>query len=211
MITGYFIDIGHPLDKDVYEQLLAKVAHIQKAPILDQPKRKLIGKLLIYKLLCVYNLEHNFFIDAQCVNRWGKPYFADTDFDFNLSHSGSILFCGGVQGGHIGVDIEKEEERDITGMQAYFCEQEWTRINNSTNVVAEFYRMWVRKEACIKAAGKGIFQPLVEIDVSAGQVIADGIRWHPQDIFIRPGYAACIATDKKMEIRIEELDLNKLI
>ena len=96
-------------------------------------------------------------------------------------------------------------------MRDYFSGQEWDRITSSENMNAEFCRTWVRKEACIKAIGKGIFQPLNEIDVCEDTVISGGVRWYLQDVVIKEGYAACIATDKKMEVSIAEIDLNTLL
>ncbi len=216
MITGYFTDIGGIQDEEIHKRLLAAVNSISKEKTFAsdpsiQQYRKIAGKLLLYRLLAAHNLEHSLFADAQGVNSWGKPYFANTNFDYNLSHSGSVVFCAGGQGAHIGVDIEKEEERDILGMRDYFSGQEWDRITSSENMNAEFCRTWVRKEACIKAIGKGIFQPLNEIDVCEDTVISGGVRWYLQDVVIKEGYAACIATDKKMEVSIAEIDLNTLL
>ncbi len=215
MITGYFIDIGEPISEEAHRKLLAKVNGIGKEEMLKPPTTtqyaKLAGKLLLYKLLCDHNLDHSLFIDRQEINRWGKPYFASADFDYNLSHSGNIVFCAGGLAARIGVDIEQEKERDIAGMREYFSEREWYKINSSNNINAEFYKMWVRKEACIKAIGKGVFQPLQEIDVCDDVVIEHGMRWFLQDVLIKTGYACCIATNKKKDVTIEEVDLNKLL
>ena len=215
MIIGYFTDIGARHNDEVYPRLLAIVKSLRKKDISDTKSgeryMRLIGDLLLYKLLCDHNLENTLLIDAVQVNKWGKPYFANTDFEYNISHSGNIVCCVCCQGAQIGVDIENENDRDIESMREYFSEREWRKINGSDEINAGFYRMWVRKEACIKAIGKGLFQPLSEVDVCDDEVISEGVRWHLKNVYIREGYSGCIAANKKMEIRVEQVDLNKLL
>jgi len=216
MIKGCFIDIEELQGDELLNRVRVKTESIgvEKLLYTDPAQRqhvKLAGQLMLHKLLSDHNLHDTLFVNTSMVDKWGKPYLANADFDYNFSHSGSIVFCAGVPGGRIGVDIEKEEERDITNMRDHFSEKEWNRINSSENINAEFYRMWVRKESCVKAIGKGIFQSLNEIDVCNDEVICDGLRWFLQDVFIRKGYTACIAANKKMDITIEEVDLNKLL
>ena len=215
MITGYFLDVS-PLSDEIYPKLLAKVNNIQMETIsrtlpYSEHNLKLLGKLLLYKLLSANNLQQHLLIAEQHTSEFGKPYFENSNFDYNIAHSGDIIFCAGVQAARLGVDIEKEEDRDVTAMQAYFCQKEWDLITGSKNSKAEFYKIWVRKESLVKATGKGVFQPLQEIDVSDNEVILDGIRWFLQDVFIKPGYTCCVAANRKMEIVVEEVDFNKLL
>ncbi len=214
MITGCFIDISGAKG-ELYGKLLTKINSFQREPALSQPSSKerdlkLWGKLLLHHLLSANSLEHLLLIDDLRINNWGKPYFENSDFDFNIAHSGAIIFCAGVQKARLGVDIEKEEDRDFNAMREYFCQREWNLITASINSKAEFYKIWARKEACIKATGRGLSQPLDEIDVSDNEVILDGIRWFLQDVFIKPGYGCCIAANQKPDIVIEEVDFNKL-
>jgi 4'-phosphopantetheinyl transferase len=215
MITSYFTDIGARPNDEMYTRVSAKVNGLLTKDISRMAfggrYMRLIGDLLLYKLLCDHNLENTLLIDAVKVNKWGKPYFANTDFEYNISHSGSTICCVGCRGAQLGVDIEMENDRDIDGLRDYFNQREWNKIKISDSLNAEFYRMWVRKEACIKAIGKGLIQPLNEIDVCDDEVVSEGIRWFLQDVFIRDGYKGCIAANKKMDVRIEPVDLDKLV
>lgn len=89
----------------------------------------------------------------------GKPYLSDYSFNFNLSHSGTYVFCG-VSEQEIGVDIQKiQSGKKLNLAKRFFsagecqalkeCEDEETRDQI-------FFRMWTRKEAYGKLTGKGL-------------------------------------------------------
>jgi 4'-phosphopantetheinyl transferase len=71
--------------------------------------------------------------------------------------------------------------------------------------VAAFFRCWTRKEAYIKATGRGMSQPLDCFDVTlgSGDDVAllrneDGSheRWRLVDIAVGAGYAGALAVEK---------------
>ncbi len=214
MIKLYFTNINSPDSGEVFKKLLDKADLPTREKILSYQSRsgqlaRLCGKFLLNKLVPDSKKTERP-IDHIKYDQWGKP-FISSDFDFNISHSGNIVICGGVTDAKIGVDIEKEEARDISGMQEYFTTKEWSTISG-TGIVTPFYKMWVRKEACLKAAGKGFLRPLHEIDVCDDEVVLDNSKWFLHDLLIRDGYAACVATNKQNEnISVEEVDINTLV
>jgi len=102
----------------------------------------------------------------------GKPYLADpvTPLQFNLSHSGSLAVIAVTHGSPCGVDIEIERSKINTEAIAgrFFCvsENAWLRSLPAPKGRHGFFRLWAVKEAILKAAGKGLSQPLSSIDTT---------------------------------------------
>jgi len=99
----------------------------------------------------------------------GRPYVADTAFDFNVSHSGGYALIAIRHGpGEIGVDIElKKPARDLQRLAATVCtgrERDWLAENEHREVEA-FYQLWTCKEAYLKALGTGLQLDMRKVDV----------------------------------------------
>ena len=215
MITAYFIHVNNLPDEYVFNKLLGKLDDGTRKKILIYKSRKeqwmrICGKHLLYKLLRDCNTDQRISFNDIKYNTWGKPYFND-DFDFSIAHSGNMVVCAGIKGGKIGVDIEIKEDRNTENLREYFTDAEWGKIS-ADNSNATFYKLWVRKEACLKAIGKGLFQPLNEIDVIGREVTSGCSKWYLHDIQLKDGYAACIATDmQNTGVNIAEVSINNLI
>ena len=84
---------------------------------------------------------------------WGKPYLAQSDCHFNLSHSGeyAVLAVGDTA---LGVDIEKCTEKNLNVARRVFTapEQAWMR----EDALPRFEALWTLKESVMKAVGKGM-------------------------------------------------------
>ncbi|MFO7325869.1 MAG: 4'-phosphopantetheinyl transferase superfamily protein [Pseudomonadota bacterium] len=108
----------------------------------------------------------------------GKPELAGdagrSGVQFNLSHSGAWAVIGWAMGRAIGVDIEvwrpmSDEEALV---RRYFSAAEnaaWEALPPAERSAA-FFRCWTRKEAYIKAVGRGLGLPLDSFDVSLDPV-----------------------------------------
>ena len=107
-------------------------------------------------------------------NPYGKPLlapeFSSYLLNFNLSHSDRIALYAITRNMQIGIDVERVrsdfEYEEIA--KRFFSVNE---VSNLHTIPAErkleaFYRFWTRKEAYIKAQGKGLSLPLNSFDVS---------------------------------------------
>jgi 4'-phosphopantetheinyl transferase len=91
----------------------------------------------------------------------GKPYLADyPELAFNLSHTGNQMVVAIAINCDLGVDIEQCKPR--TNLAALvdkcFAEEEksyWQQLPEAQKTQA-FYQFWTRKEAFVKATGRGI-------------------------------------------------------
>jgi 4'-phosphopantetheinyl transferase len=106
----------------------------------------------------------------------GKPELAGSSAEaglhFNLSHSGALGLVGWSRDRHIGVDVEAwREMRDEAALvRRYFSAAEiaaWEAVPPAQRTEA-FFNLWTRKEAYIKALGRGLSLPLASFDVSLG-------------------------------------------
>jgi 4'-phosphopantetheinyl transferase len=107
------------------------------------------------------------------LNDYGKPRIKNNAADvcFNLSHSGIWTLIGITRGREIGVDIEvHRNDIDCFGIaRRFFSTLEIQRLESATTPHVVFFDSWVRKEAYIKAVGKGLSYPLNSFSVPFGE------------------------------------------
>lgn len=109
----------------------------------------------------------------------GKPQLShqlkELPLQFNVSHSGSYLAIV-IARGHdaVGIDIEqiKPQRRWQDIAEQYFtgAELRLLQAQPSTEQAAMFYRLWVLKEALLKAKGLGLTAPLADYDFSGAEL-----------------------------------------
>lgn len=147
----------------------------------------------------------------------GKPEPAsglrESGIKFNLSHSKELAIVAVAQGLCVGVDLEFiDPELAIEKIsRAFFSRKE---ISTLQALPAErrrqaFFECWTRKEAYIKALGRGLTLPLDSIDVAFGpgvsaallraEVSADELsRWSIYDIAVSESYVAALVVEGEM-------------
>jgi 4'-phosphopantetheinyl transferase len=141
---------------------------------------------------------------------YGKPALeSEHGLRFNLSHSNEVALLAVTLYAELGVDVEHIRadfaSEDIA--RRFFSRTEVETFNSlaKEEQVAAFFRCWTRKEAYIKAIGKGLSQPLDAFDVTlaADRPPAllraeddDASRWLLSDIDIGPGYAGALAVER---------------
>lgn len=101
---------------------------------------------------------------------WGKPELSGHPLCFNLSYAGDLMLLAVTQKRALGVDLERirpvPEMEDIAALWFSPLERDaWQRLRNEQKLYA-FYRVWTRKEAFLKATGRGLSQPLASFSVA---------------------------------------------
>jgi 4'-phosphopantetheinyl transferase len=108
----------------------------------------------------------------------GKPFLAQSNIQFSLSHSSHWALLAVGDALLIGADIEEvKTTRDLTGIaESYYHHNEFTRLQGlDTATQADyFYRLWTLKEAFFKATGSGISAGLdkIEFTLTANNISA---------------------------------------
>jgi 4'-phosphopantetheinyl transferase len=146
------------------------------------------------------------------IEQSGKPVLdpsLSSDLKFNVSHSEAQAIYGMTRRGRIGADVEKQRfipnseglvERFFTQRErdAFFPLPEPERL-------AAFFRAWTRKEAVLKAVGRGV-QALDQCDVTfcanepemvlrLGDDTESAEKWFLRSWQPQPGYAAAVAVE----------------
>lgn len=145
------------------------------------------------------------------VSRDGKPSlaeeFAASGIDFNLSHSEACAVYALSAGRTIGVDIEHVRSIEADSVATHFFapgeRQRLALVAPGPPKLAAFFACWTRKEAYIKAVGKGLGIPLNSFEVSLdseprllwNEDPAEVDRWRFEAFSPGPGYAGAIAAE----------------
>ncbi len=144
-------------------------------------------------------------------NYYGKPGLSrNTQLHFNMSHSGKYVLYGFTSGREIGVDIEhvrRTENLELI-INSYFSNRERDEFSNLPEQFKNkaFFSCWTRKEAYIKAQGKGLSLPLNQFSISfipgepvelleTQHNVKEKSRWSLTEIAVNAEYAAAVAVE----------------
>jgi 4'-phosphopantetheinyl transferase len=119
-----------------------------------------------------------------------KPY----EFDFNISHSGSYIVCA-IGEGPLGIDIEKLKSINIQPLKAFFSAAEWADLNTSPEQQTDVLKLWTKKEAILKADGRGFEIPWHQVIIETDTLgYLEKERWFLQEMNISNNYITHVAT-----------------
>lgn len=127
--------------------------------------------------------------------RSGKPYLAASerygDLRFSLAHTGDMALYAITWGSDIGVDVEEVSPRhtnaELWGASLTAGEMERLLALPEGDRAAAFARTWTRKEAVLKATGRGLAYSMTRIDAlttsngTGGAIDLDGV-WNILDV-----------------------------
>lgn len=141
----------------------------------------------------------------------GKPFLLDRrDLHFNVSHAEDVLVAGVAQGRELGIDVERMFSEavmeEVSGRVLSKPERGLFEGLDAGERREWFVRLWTRKEAYIKADGRGMSLPLDRIDVSTFpnrvRLLTDGLddwplcpRWTVRNLEAAPGYTAALVSE----------------
>ncbi|HET8912433.1 MAG TPA: 4'-phosphopantetheinyl transferase superfamily protein [Ktedonobacteraceae bacterium] len=143
-------------------------------------------------------------------NEHGKPDLlprAANGLRFNISHSHELALLAFVLDREIGVDLEYQRpnvEFDQIARHSFSPDEQNRLRPLPPNLKQQaFYRCWSRKEAYIKARGKGLWIALKDFDVSfladePVRILAnreDNRHWFLYDLPPHPQYAGALAIE----------------
>lgn len=159
----------------------------------EKKQQRIDGLALLAKALKNNKIDENA-INLIYYNAYGKP-FISTEIDFSISYSHTTTVLGFVKKGLIGVDVEQIRTVNCTLYKDYFTNKEWEfMVQNSFNDTV-FFKLWTRKEAVVKAIGKGIL-----FDFNLIEVIDDSITIDDKKLYLTTEFSenyclSCASTD----------------
>ena len=165
----------------------------------------LLGKWLLIKGLEIYN-EQPTAIRFLQKDAYKRPFLRElkTKTDFNISHSDGMVVCAISQQCKVGIDIEAIQPIILNEYESVFTALELKTIRESNQRRTTFFKYWTRKEAIMKADGRGFYLPPASFEAIKEKVIIKGKTWYIQAINMRTSlksndsqYSCHIATDKE--------------
>ena len=137
----------------------------------------------------------------------GKPRLSThPEAPFNMAHSENLaIYAFASDGEEVGVDIEVIRSVDELGLaKVCFSDLEQNALNQLAPAarLGAFFNGWVRKEAIIKADGRGMSLPLDSFSVCLGEPAelivtppkAIPTRWTLRSVQVAPWARAAVAT-----------------
>lgn len=143
-------------------------------------------------------------------NKYQKPELyspKEPPLFFNLSHSDDVALLAFRLHHPIGIDIEQcKPEINLKLADRYFSTAEnkdFQQLHDAEKVPA-FYRVWTKKEAFIKAVGKGLTIPLnsftVSLKANSEQIYFENKLWYLFSLNQYPNFQAAIASNETYQL-----------
>jgi 4'-phosphopantetheinyl transferase len=176
-------------------------------------RRYLVAHAFLRTILATYLQRRPGDICFTC-SPHGKPRLlaAGEGLEFNLSHSRDLAMVAIARGRRVGVDAERHDERlNVDGIARRFFsrrEQDLVFSVSGEARLRAFHHVWTRKEAAVKAIGKGLGVSLATLDVLGDTVVlseAEPTIWQIVALPAPAGYSAALAaavSDRGCSVRL---------
>jgi len=152
-----------------------------------------------------------------CGKQHGRPRIPGTDLTLSISHSGELIGVAATPSVPVGLDVETATRRADDGLIEYaLSPAEAAHLTglDAEEKAAAFFVYWTRKEAVMKATGKGLRIPLQSItfsryDEPARLLESGDPALRPEETRLRDlkaadGYRAAIALLTTEELSVTE-------
>ena len=205
-----------PLPKTIFE------AYLKELPIAMQEKNSkylrwqdrhahVLGRQLLIKALQTFGYDKTELSKIKYTD-YGKPYL-ENDLEFNISHTEDLVVLAMNKSHALGIDVEVIRPIVFENFNDVMTTHEWQNINESVNKTEAFFKHWVTKESVIKADGKGLSIPLLDIKIeNEDKIKYKNKEWYIETLQLERNYKASLATHKKaMPYTIERIDYTKLL
>lgn len=211
MIEVLYTDFYDTLSNEVWNRYFCKMPEaiqerINRFRRWQDRKSVLLGKVLLMNGLMGYGYPHDC-LQRLSYTKYNRP-FIDNSIDFNIAHSEEYVVCALTDKGRVGIDIEKIKLIELEDFKDHITFEQWKTIKESPNQLKKFYELWTVLESVIKADGKGMSIPLLDIHTDGKEAIVYDNIWYVTTIDIDPFYSCHISTDvEKVDIKIRKVNL----
>ena len=183
------------LDEESYARIWGRLPEnlkpgIQRYRFLEDRKRRLAAREMVRAFL--EKKGYSVRLETWTKGPQEKPYLPGMPY-FNISHSGDwIVVVFSDQ--EVGIDIERISELDLEAVSRFFHPEEISLLEKEAYDKQLFFRVWARKEAYLKATGKGITGGLSGVSVLEGLIAGPVQPWYIEDVDRWPGYHCAVCT-----------------
>lgn len=215
-VKVYFLNIDKIATPKLFCQLISekRKEKIKRYIFIEDKIRSLFGELLMRYAIILNSDFTNHSINF-IHNKFGKPLLQNSDFSFNISHSGSYVICI-IGNGNVGVDIEKHKDK-FDSLVNNFHEKEQEYLITTGVEKKKVFEQWCLKESYVKYIGKGLHLPIDSFFIlkNKGKIEVNGNATSPLfellDILVGYSVAVCFSEGELKEVNeITETELRDL-
>lgn len=224
-MTEIVVRWSRPLPaEDRFLRLLDDVERVRyEAYRLELDQRRFLTGRVLAKTLAAERLGvpvETVVFDATCEDcgkPHGRPRVPGADLVLSISHSGELIGVAATAGVPVGLDVETSSRRADASLIEYAlspAEQEAVAGLPETERSAAFFVYWTRKEAVMKATGKGLKIPLQSITfspydqpaelVASSDPALDPARTRLADLKAADGHRAAVAALTSDDLDVTE-------
>ena len=180
-------------------------SRIQRFCRVEDAMLSLMGKLLLQLAFKPFGVN---ILNELRYNKYNRPFIDNELYDFNLSHSGSMVICAVAFNCKVGIDVEKKRLLILDNYKSALNNEEWTFIQHEDNSYDKFFELWTKKEAVAKADGRGMQIPFKEIYFRDDMGFVFSERYFLKRIHIHNDYVIHMATDNNCPFPIVPVNIN---
>jgi 4'-phosphopantetheinyl transferase len=201
MIDVYLAAIEQTLPDSTFAAQLRHIPAVEREKIIrlqhwQDRQAALFGKLLLKKALIPYSALS---LNQLQYTSYQKPFIEGVNF--NISHTTKCVGCVISHTHRVGIDMECVTTPNLDDFRDCFDNHEWKRIVESPNPYQTFFSYWTKKEAAIKADGRGLSLDLKNIRVEDNAISVGEQRWFMTAIPFRDDHIIHIATDSEISLQ----------
>jgi len=171
----------------------------------EDRQASLFGKLLLIKGLAALG-EDPALIDTMQWDQFQKPALAG-GIAFNISHTAGLVVCTLSKSEQTGIDVEAIKPIDISDYKRVFTEQEYQLIVRDPYPLSVFFYYWTRKEAVMKADGRGFHLDPKTFAAISDQVEIAGHQWLIKKVSVPANYACHLALPVDKPVAVQWLTI----
>ncbi len=173
---------------------------------------RLAARLLLKRVLAESGLARLRGLETWRRGEHGRPFLAGAGADLSLSHTRGLAASAVGRGCRVGVDVEALEPVEPEDFRPYLSPLEWRQVQASPRPGELVVRMWSRREAVLKADGRGLLAPEDELRRLGRGDEAGGVRWRVEELVTGDGWCGYLALDDKAAaVRVLEMDRDELL
>jgi len=181
------------------QQKISKL-HQQNDQLLSLAGLQLVKKGISTLLKQPFSLQRLQFPEQE------KPFISgerEGEIDFNISHSGNIVCCVISDNLKVGIDLELHRQVSKATLKKFLVDRPDSIKGDKAKELTEFFNIWTKNEAIIKAANYGSIFNMKELKLEEDGGFYQNHYWYTFPITISTDdpdkeYTCHIACSKKM-------------
>lgn len=164
---------------------------------------RILGKLMLLQLLNDSGATKDYGLIDIAYDKYNKPFFKE-NFHFSIAHSEDFVVCAASKQTQLGIDAEKIKPINVQLLKDIFSPEEWLTLDQKDYDLNYFYFLWTRKEAVLKAIGKGVVEEMEKIEVLKDIILYKSQQYTIYDLPIHNDYKIALASNVQATFEVKE-------